>query len=94
MQNLLKEKRVALCVVLETRVSSINCEWVSNGVFHSWCWVSNVEFGNRDCRIAIEWDPNMVNLCVVGMMDQNVLLMSGEIVFTFCDSRGRLYEIH
>ncbi|KAJ0048928.1 hypothetical protein Pint_15714 [Pistacia integerrima] len=67
-----KEKRLALCSLLETCVAIVSTNCIFNHVFRNWNWISNTDHGSRGCRVVVGWNILVYYVRVVGMTEQVV----------------------
>lgn len=57
MVDLIRENKIGLCGIVETRVAKNRVNSVFNKMFRRWKWMSNVEKCEKNCRIVLGWDP-------------------------------------
>ncbi|KAK1347352.1 hypothetical protein POM88_055042 [Heracleum sosnowskyi] len=70
MKELLRDNKVGLCSILETRVAKTRVGKVFNNMFRHWIWFSNVESCAKNCRIVVGWDPNFFEVMHLFETDQ------------------------
>ncbi|KAJ9561549.1 hypothetical protein OSB04_006709 [Centaurea solstitialis] len=71
-RDLIKEKGVNICAILETHVKSDALVNVCSRVFGRWSWVSNHVHSDLGTRIIIAWDVALFELMVMDMADQYI----------------------
>nr|GEX70046.1 RNA-directed DNA polymerase, eukaryota, reverse transcriptase zinc-binding domain protein [Tanacetum cinerariifolium]GEX75873.1 RNA-directed DNA polymerase, eukaryota, reverse transcriptase zinc-binding domain protein [Tanacetum cinerariifolium] len=64
-KNFISEENLSICVVLETHIKDSKVKKICDFVFGSWTWYSNMDKCDRDCRIAVGWNEDNVNIMVI-----------------------------
>ncbi|KAJ9561655.1 hypothetical protein OSB04_006815 [Centaurea solstitialis] len=96
-RDLIKEKGVNICAILETHVRGDGLGNVCTRVFGRWQWVSNYVHSDSGTRIIIGWDEALFDLMVFDMSDQYVncqIKVRGSdsaflITFVYAANQGR-----
>ncbi|GJZ51255.1 RNA-directed DNA polymerase, eukaryota, reverse transcriptase zinc-binding domain protein [Tanacetum coccineum] len=80
-KKFINEEKLHLCAVIETHIKYAKIKKVDDFVYGNWEYVTNSENNNKGCRIMVGWDPNMIQVWMLGkekQWDFNVTLNVNE----------------
>ena len=69
-KSLISENGISMCGVIETRLNKKIANNVCKDVFGNWYWENNSVDCIRGCRIAVTWDPGVLDAVLVSKSDQ------------------------
>ncbi|GJT93497.1 RNA-directed DNA polymerase, eukaryota, reverse transcriptase zinc-binding domain protein [Tanacetum coccineum] len=69
------EEKLHLCAVIETHIKYAKIKKVADFVYGNWEYVTNGENNKKGCRIMVGWDPNMIQVWMLGKEKQCMLFL-------------------
>ncbi|GKE07344.1 RNA-directed DNA polymerase, eukaryota, reverse transcriptase zinc-binding domain protein [Tanacetum coccineum] len=71
-KKFINKEKLHLCAVIETHIKYAKIKKVADFVYGNWDYVINGENNNKGCRIMVGWDPNMIQVWMLGKEKQCV----------------------
>ncbi|GKB31530.1 RNA-directed DNA polymerase, eukaryota, reverse transcriptase zinc-binding domain protein, partial [Tanacetum coccineum] len=72
-KKFIKDERLSLCSVIETRLKSKKLQSIGDSIFKNWEWVNNMLHCDKGCRIIIGWNSDLINHNVIHYCKQSML---------------------
>ena len=86
-RNLIKENKLSVMAVLESKVQDGKLKKITESVFGNWNWISNKDFGRNTTRILVGWNPGDIRVFPIDMNDQVIhckMITVGDMKSFYC----------
>ncbi|GJW11212.1 RNA-directed DNA polymerase, eukaryota, reverse transcriptase zinc-binding domain protein [Tanacetum coccineum] len=72
-RKFMKDERLSICAILETRIKSKKLLEIGDGIFKHREWINNMRYCDKGCRIIMGWDNDNINLTMPHYCKQSIL---------------------